>query len=147
MSDGGGIKGAIGQIAQDTGEALTDTVKDAVGEAIEEGTQSVISGPKVQPQDPQAAALKQQEQVKRDEENQKKKQWAEGVVARYQKIEEEQAQVRMQKNQEEQKKEQETEQEKQEEMIDLQQKNQKSEDMTAIQQAARKTETKGGVGG
>lgn len=146
MNDGGGIKGAIGQmvkVAQDSGEA----VKDEVGEALEQGAQAVISGPKPQPQDPQAQQKAQEEQAKRDIENKEKKDWAEATVERYKKIEEEQVAVRMKKKQEEQVKVQEEQQEKQEEQFEMQKHNQKSADMTAIQQAARRTEIKGGVGG
>lgn len=147
MSDGGGIKQALGQIAQDTGEALAEPLKDEVGEALEQGAQAVISGPKPQPQDPAAQQKAQEEQIKRDEENQKTKQWAEATVARYQKIEEEQATVRMKKKQEEQAKQQEEQEEEQKEQFELQKQNQKSADITAIQKAARKAEIKGGVGG
>lgn len=146
MSDDGGIKGIMGQmakVAQDSGEAI----KDEVGEAIEQGAQAVISGPKPQPQDPLAQQKMQEEQSQRDEENQKKRQWAEFVVARETKIEEEQAAVRMKKKQEEQMKQQEEQQENQQEQVDLQEKNQKSADMIAVQRAARTRETKGGVGG
>lgn len=146
MSDGG-IKQALGQIAQDTGEAIADPLRDEVGQALEQGAQAVISGPKPQPHDPQALQKMQEEQAKRDEENFKKKQWAEFVVARETKIEEGQVAVRMKKKQEEQAKQQEEQQEKQEEQFEMQKHNQKSADMTAIQQAARKTEIKGGVGG
>lgn len=146
MSDGGGIKGIMGQmtqVAQDSGEAI----KDEVGEALEQGAQAVISGPKPQPQDPLAQQKAQEEQAKRDEENLKNKQWAEFIVARETKIEEEQAAVRMKKKQEEQVKLQEEQQEKQKEQFELQKHNQKSADMTAIQRAARTREMKGGVGG
>lgn len=146
MSDGGGIKRIMGQMVQaarDSGEAI----KDEVGEAIEQGAQAVVSGPKPQPQDPLAQQKAQEEQAKRDEENIKKRQWAEAIIVRETKIEEEMAQVRMKKKQEEQTKQQEEQQERQEEQFEMQKHNQKSADMTALQRAARTRETKGGVGG
>lgn len=147
MSDGGGVKIGTLQIAQDVGEALVEPVKDQVGEAIEQGAQAVISGPKQAPPNPQAKQRLEQEQAKKQEDNQKKIQWAEATIARYQKIDEEQAAVRMKKKQEEQSKLQEEHQEKQVKQFELQKQEQKSADMTAVQQAARRTEIKGGVGG
>ncbi|MFA5933497.1 MAG: hypothetical protein WCV81_04440 [Microgenomates group bacterium] len=147
MSDGQGIKQQIGQFAQDVGEAIVEPVKDSVGEAIEQGVQAVISTPKPVSQDPGALRQQQQEQAKKQEENSAKLQWAQATIARYQKIEEEQAAIRLKKKQEEQAKQQEEQVEKQEEMQDLQAKNQKSEDLVALQRAKARTETKGGVGG
>ncbi len=147
MSDDGGIKAGIGQIAQDVGEAVAEPVKDQVGEAIEQAAQTVIPGPKQVPPDPQATISFQQEQSKKQAENQKKMQWAQATIARYQKIDEEQAAVRMKKKQEEQSRLQEEHQEKQVKQFELQKQEQKSADLTAVQREARKTEIKGGVGG
>ncbi|MDD2823435.1 MAG: hypothetical protein PHQ59_05145 [Candidatus Daviesbacteria bacterium] len=147
MSDGQGIKAGIGQFAQDVGEALVEPVKDQVGQAIEEGVTAVASTPKPPPQDPQVLRQQQADQVKRQQEDAAKLQEAQQTIARYEKIEEEIAQVRLQKKQEEETKEQEEQVEKQEEMQDLQEKNQKSADITALERAERKTESKSGVGG
>lgn len=147
MSDGGGIKANIGQFAADVGEALVDPVKDSVGEAIEQGVQAVVPTQKPIPQDPQEAQKQQQDQAKKQEENAKNLQWANQTIARYEKIEEEIAQIRMKKKQEEQQKQQEEQQEKQVKGFELQQQNQKSADLTALQNAKARTETKGGVGG
>lgn len=141
-----GIKQALGQIAQDTGEAIVDPLKDEVGQALEQAA-PIITGPKVLPQDPQALVHQKEEQRKRDEENKKKKQWAEAIVERYKKIEEEQAAVRMKQKQAEEKKKQEENQEEQKKMSELKEQQQKSADLTVLEQAARKTEIKGGVGG
>lgn len=147
MSDGGGVKAVIGQFARDSGEALVEPVKDEVGEAIEQGAQAVIAGSKPVSQDPVAQQKFQEEQAKKQEENQKNMQWAETTIARYQKIDEEQAQERMKKKQEEQMKQQETQQEEQTKQFELQKQEQKSVDLTALQRKARGTEIKGGVGG
>lgn len=147
MSDDKGIAAGIGQFAQDVGEALVEPVKDQVGEAIEQGVQAVAP-PKQQPspQTPQQLREQQAEQVKKREEEKKRLDWAQATIARYQKIEEEQAAVRAKKKQEEQVKQQEEEVEKQELGFELQQKEQKSQDI-ALQQAKTKTEVRGGVGG
>ena len=147
MSDGGGIKTGVGQFAADTGEAIVEPVKDAFGEAIEQGVQAIIPGPQQAPQDPQAAQKFQQEQAQKQEENQAKRQWAEAIIARYRKTDDEQAAVRMKQKQEDNMKQQEEQQEKQEKGFELQKQEQKSADLTAIQQAARRTEIKGGLGG
>lgn len=146
MSDGGGTKASIGQIAQDVGEALVDPVVDQAEEAVEQA-QSVVSNSKQIPPDPQDAQKQQAEQIKRDKTNQDKRQWAEATIARYKKIDEEQAEVRMQKKQVEQNKQQEEQVEKQEKGFELQQQVQKSTDLTSLQKAARSREIKGGVGG
>lgn len=146
MSDGGGVKGAVGQIAQDVGEALAEPAGDIAEQAAEQAG-AVFTGPKPVPQDPVAQQKFQEDQAKREEENQKKMQWAQSTIARYQKIDEEQARVRMQKKQKEQMKQQEEQQEEQAEQVELQQHEQKSADMDAVQRKARVTEIKGGVGG
>lgn len=147
MSDGGGIKTGALQFAADVGETLIEPVKDQVGEAIEQGVQSVVSGPQQIPQNPQDIQKQQSDQANKQAENAKKLQWAQATIARYQKIDEEQAQVRMKKKQEEVAKQQEAQQEEQTEQFELQQQEQKSADLTAIQRKARGIEIKGGVGG
>lgn len=142
-----GIKAGIGQFAQDVGEALVEPVKDQVGEALEQGTQAVVSSSQQTPQTPQDAQKQQADQAKKQEENTKKLQWAQATIARYQKIEEEIAQIRMKKKQADQAKKQEEQQIKQEKGFELQQQAQKSADLTALQRAKARTEIKGGVGG
>ncbi|MFH0937565.1 MAG: hypothetical protein V1808_04740 [Candidatus Daviesbacteria bacterium] len=135
MSDG--IKGAVA----DVNEAVVKPVVDEVGKAIEEGVQSVVSGPpKASPQDPATQQTKQAEETK-------KKAWATHVIDWYKKIDEEQAKVRQAKQQELTQKQQEEQQKKEVKQFESLQQEKKKEQLTAVQLAARATEIKRGVGG
>lgn len=107
MADG---KGVIGQFTEETGEVLKEVVndvKDSVGEALEQGFQSV-AGTQLTPQQIQQ---KQAEDQKEIAENRRK-------IAFYQQTAQEQQQVRQQNQQKEQQRLQAQQQETQQEEIE-----------------------------
>lgn len=89
-----GIKGAIGQAVQDLGEAVVKPVAEEVGKAIEEGVQSIVSGP------PQPLSQDQDIQQQKQLEEQKKLAWAKRVIEWNRKLQEGQDKVRREKQQE-----------------------------------------------
>jgi hypothetical protein len=136
MSDD--LKAGLSQAAADITEAVVKPVADEVGQAIEQGVQSVVSTPK--PVDPVAQQKKQQEE-------QKRKEWALKVIEFNKQLQSAQQQVRQenqQKQSEEQQKKQEEAQVKQYKIVEKQKKDQQ---LTTTQREARKTELRGGVGG
>lgn len=139
MSDG--IKSGIGQMAVDVKEAVVKPVADEVGKAIEEGVQSVVSGPKIQ--DPQA----QQKQQEKQAEEQKRKAWALRVIEWNKKIDEEQKKVRDQNQQKIVQAQQEEKEKQKVHQFQVMEQQKKDQQLTETQRAARKTELKGGVGG
>ena len=144
MSDG--TKSNLGQLAQDIGEAIFEPVKDQVGQAIEEGVQSVIGIPTDPQTKPQPAALDPAvRQQRRADENQKKAEWN-WRLQQYQKLEQQQKVDRQRLQQQAMKKQEEEKEEKKVEQFKIIEKDKKSQSLAA-QQAARKTEIRGGVGG
>jgi hypothetical protein len=136
MSDG--FKSGLNQVTADVSEAVVQPVVDEVGKAIEEGVQSIVSGPK--PVDPAAQQKKQQDL-------QKRKDWALKVIEFNKQLQSAQQRVRDEQKQKitgQQQEEQEKQQIKQYEIVKKQEKDQQ---MTAVQKEAHKTEIKGGVGG
>lgn len=127
MADG--VKG----VASDIGEAVVKPVVDEVGKAVEQGVQSVVSGPGVTT--PQQQQKQLEDAGKLSEARRKIKYW--------QDLETAQKAVRDKQKQEQQKVAQvsQSKQIKQFEVV-----NKKKENM-ALQQAQRKTEIKKGVGG
>lgn len=136
MSDG--FKSAVGQIGADMQEAVIKPVSDEVGKSIEQGVQSVVSGPP--PVDPVS-------QQKKQEENQKKLAWAQKVIGWYKHMDDSQKKVRQEQQQKTQFEEQKEQQDKQVKQYKAVEKQQKGQQLTSVQQAARKTEIRGGVGG
>ncbi len=143
MSDG--IKAGIGQAVKDVGEAVVKPVADEVGKAIEEGVQSVVSGPKTNP--PIGRQIDPVAQQKRHEDEAKRKTWAEHVINWNQQIQTSQDKVRQEEKQKLQAKKQEDQQKqevKQYKAIEAQKKDQQ---ITAIRREQTKTERKGGLVG
>lgn len=138
MSDG--IKAGIGQMAGDVREAVVKPVADEVGKAIEEGVQSVVSGPKVQ--DPQAQQKQQEKQV----EEQKRKAWAIRVIDWNKKLNDEQQKVRQQQQQKQQSEQQEQKEKQQVKQFQIIEKK-KKELPQAVMESQRKAELKKGIGG
>lgn len=136
MSDG--VKGVVADTIKDVHEAVVKPVVDEVGKAIEEGAQSIVGSNK--PLDPVA-------QQKKQEEEQKRKQWAEKTIDWYKKIDQDQAKVRAENLQKQQAKQAEENQQKQVKQYSVLEQQKKSANITAVQAAARKTEQRRGVGG
>lgn len=136
MSDG--IKGAVADTVADISEGVVKPVRDEVGKAIEEGVQSVVSGPKTL--DPAVQQKKQQDEQKRVA-------WARHVIAWYKNIQNAQEKVRAEELQKLQAKQSKEQDKKQVEQVDVLEQQKKRQEMSAAQLAARKTELKGGVGG
>ncbi|MDD5416121.1 MAG: hypothetical protein PHE48_03920 [Candidatus Daviesbacteria bacterium] len=134
MADGGNaIKQFGGEVAQAAGEVAKD-VKDSVGEALEQGVQSVV-GTQLTPQQIQQKQL----------EDQKKLTEARRKIAFYQKIDQEQKAVRQQNKQKEMQKLQTQQQEKQ--VIEIKKEQKKNQPINPATFYAGKAEFKRGVGG
>lgn len=134
MADG---KGVIGQFTEETGDVLKEVasnVKDSVGEALEQGFQSV-AGTQLTPQQIQQ---KQAEDQKKIAENRKK-------IAFWQKIAEEQRVVGQKKKQEEMQKQQNQQQEKQ--VAEMKKEEKEKQPVNPAIAYAGKAEFKRGVGG
>lgn len=138
MSDGDGIKGAISDSVKDIHEAVVKPVVDEVGKAIEEGAQAIVGTTKT---------LDPAVQQKKQEEENKRKQWALRTIDWYKKIDQDQAKVRAENQQKVQAKQAEENQQKQVKQYAVLEQKRKSQSITAVQAAARKTELKRGVGG
>lgn len=136
MADG--FKSGLGQLATDVGEAVVKPVVDEVGKAIEEGAQSIVGTPK---------ALDPAVQQKKKAEEEKRKQWALGVIDWNKQLEEAQQKVRRENLQKLQSQKQQKQQEKRVEQFKMVEKEQKQKQLTRIQIEATKAERKGGVGG
>ncbi|MBI4035381.1 hypothetical protein HY383_00370 [Candidatus Daviesbacteria bacterium] len=112
MADSGGIKGIVAEVSQTTGEVVKD-VKDSVGQAIEQGAQSV-AGTQLTPQQLQQKELDRQKQLA---ETRRKLKWYQDLAVAQRKVREEEKQKLLQKQQleeqEKQKKKMEEEQKKQ----------------------------------
>lgn len=132
MSD----KGPISQVAEDVSEAIVKPVADEVGKAIEVGVKSVVNPQALDP------AIQQQKKAQNDQ----KRIEAQRVISWYKKIDDEQKQIRMQKQQEAQAKMQEKTQESQVKQYKVVEKRKKEENI-AVQNAKNKREIRGGVGG
>lgn len=137
MSDSG-IGGAVFQGAKDLREAIVKPVVDEVGKALEEGVQTVVSGPK---------AIDPAAQKKKQEEEQAKKAWALRVIDWYKKLQDEQLKIRQAKQQQATQAQQSEQQEKQANQFKVMEEQKKQNQMTELQRASRKSEIKGGVGG
>lgn len=138
MNDG--IKTGIGQAVADVGEAVVKPVVDEVGKALEEGVSSVVSGPKIKPQDPLVQQQKQAEEAKRLS-------WARYVIDWYRRLQASQEKVRTQEQQKLAQIKQEETQENQGKQFEVIEQKRKEQQMNAVQLAGRKTEIKRGVGG
>lgn len=137
MSDS--VKSNLGQLVSDIGEAAVKPVVDEVGKAIETATAPLV-GQSPKPQSPADVQKKQQEE-------QKRKNYAIRVIEWNKKLQENQAKVRQQREQQLQARQQEEQRKSQVRQFELVEKEKKDQHLTATQLAARKTELKGGVGG
>ena len=136
-----GIKTGIGQVVADVGEAVVKPVVQEVGKAIEEGVQSVVSGP--QPQQSQ----QHQPPVEKQADEAKRLAWAKHVIEWNKNLQEAQAKVRQEEQQKMAQQKQEATQEKQVEQSEAIEQKRRTQQMNAAQLAGRKTEIKRGVGG
>jgi hypothetical protein len=136
MSDGS--SGGVGQLIQ---EAVIKPVVDEVGKGIETGVQSVVSGNMQTKQQQSDAQNPQQKQV----EEQKKMGFWRHVLDRYRRIDQEQAQVRAQKQQQQVQQTQVEEQKKEIKQFQVQKKKQSiSEEMARSQGERRAGRGNGG---
>ena len=133
MADSGGMKQFAGEMGQETLDVAKD-VKDSVGEAIEQGVQSVI-GPKLTPL--QIQQKQQQDQQKLSETRR--------VIQHYKDIDVAQKRVREQNKQKEQQRLQNLKQDEQVKNIQIKQK--KKQPINPAIAYAGKAEFKRGVGG
>lgn len=131
------IGGALKQAAVDVGEAVAKPVSDEVGKAIEQGVQSTVASPQIDP------AAQQQKQ----EEDQKRRDWAIKVIEWNKNLQASQAKVREEQQQKELQKKQEEEQEKQKVQQYKVVQQQKRQQVMAVKQAQTRTEVKKGPGG
>lgn len=136
MADG--IGGGVKQIISEVSKAVAEPLKDEVGKAIEVGTQSVV-GATPKPQDPL-------EQQKKQEDEQKRKQWAIHVIEWNKQLQENQNKYRQEQQQKVMQQKQGEQQEKQVKQFKLVEKQKKQENI-AVQMAERKTELRKGIGG
>ena len=120
----------------DVGEAVVKPVSDEVGKAIEQGVQSTVSGPQIDP------AVQQQKQL----EEQKKRNEAIWVINKYKKLDQAQLQVRQEARQKEMQKKQEEEQQKQQVQQYKVVEQQKEQQVMAVKQAQTRAEIKRGGG-
>jgi len=125
---------------KDVGEAAIKPVVDEVGKAIEEGVQSVASGPKQKAADPAVQQKKAEDEAKRRVWAEHVITWNQNIQASQDKVRQEEQQKLIRKKQEEQK----VQEVKQYKAIEAQKKDQQ---MTNIQKEQTKSERKGGVGG
>lgn len=132
------VMGGMGQITGEVGETVKEVavdVKDAVGEAIEQGVKSVVGTPLT----PQQIQQKQQEDQKKLAETRRKIDWLKNVDQEQRRVQQENKQKEAQRlqnqNQEEKVKE-----------IKLEQKKQQKKTPPGLEFAG-KMEKKGGVGG
>lgn len=129
-------KNVIGGTFEDLNEAVVKPVTDEVGKALEQGVQTVISGPK-QTQNPQNPQAKQAETQAKLAESRRKIKW-------WQDLEEAQRRVRDQEKQKiVQKQSLDSARDKQIKQFEIV----KQKENLALNRAQRKTEIKGGVGG
>ncbi|MBI4040186.1 hypothetical protein HY389_02425 [Candidatus Daviesbacteria bacterium] len=135
---GSGMGGKVSEAAQTVGEAVVKPVVDEFGKAVEEGAQTIAGSQSSQ--DPQIQQRKQ-------EEEQKRKDWALRVIDWNKKLDADLQKVRQQKQQAEQQRLQSMQQQTQKEQAQIIEKQQKKAQLTAVEREARKTELKGGVGG
>lgn len=135
MSDsgGGGIQQASEMVTQTAREVAAD-VKDAVGEMVEQGVQSVTGG---QPLDPQQVQQKEQERQKNLVETRRRIEWLKQVAQEQKQVAQENKQKEMQRLQAQQQEEQ------VEEMKEVQKKKAPANPLDMV----GKPEKKGGVGG
>lgn len=133
MADG--IKGAVGQLAVDVGEAVVKPVVDEVGKALEQGVQNVVSSPK-QLTPAQQQQKQQQDAANLAEARRKVKFWQDLAAAQKavrEKQSKQQAQVQQVKANEKKVK--------QFEVVE------KKKALTNVQLEGRKSEIKGRLGG
>ncbi len=133
MADGFSSKVA-GAVSETVIKPVAGEIKNAAMIAVES-----ITGSTTQTQDPAV-------QQKKQEDEQKKKNWALRVIDHYKKIQEDQLRVRQQKMQETQVKAQEEHKDEQVKQFKVMEKNQKTEDI-ALQRQQRSREQKGGLNG
>lgn len=132
-----GAKNIIGGTFEDVGEAVVTPIRDEVGKALEQGVQTVVSGPKTAlPNKPQAGNSKIETQKNLAEARRKIKWW--------QDLEEAQKRVREGQKQKQMQATQVVQEEKQIKQFEVVRKQKKDENLIRAQ---RKTEIKGGVGG
>ncbi|MBI2017650.1 hypothetical protein HYS92_01220 [Candidatus Daviesbacteria bacterium] len=138
MSDsGGGVKQFAGEMKGAVAEVTKDA-KDSVGEAIEQGVQSVVG---TQPT-PQQVQQKQQEDQKRELDRQKQLVYTRGWLKN---LEAEQQKVRKENKQKEQRRLQTEQQEKQ--TTEMKKEEKKKQPVNPAVAYAGKVEFKRGVGG
>ena len=134
MAGSGNIIGKFADELEQPVKEAGEEIKDSVGEAIEQGVQSVV-GPQLTPQ--QIQQRKQEDQVRLAEARRK--------LNFYKKLDEEQNKVRMENKQKEQQRLQDQKQEKQVEEVKKEEK--KKQPINAAIAYAGKVEIKRGEGG
>lgn len=65
----GGIRGAVSEIGEQVQQAVVKPVKDQVGQALEEGAQSVVDTPKPQQQAQQQNSQQKMQAIRQEESN------------------------------------------------------------------------------
>ncbi len=143
------VMGGIGQISEETGETVAEVakdVKDSVGEAIEQGVQSVVGTTlthhQIQPASTQRGEQNQQEDQKKELDRQKQLSYTRGWLKN---LEAAQQKVRMEAKQKEEQRLQSQQQEKQ--VTEMKKEEKKKQPINPAVAYAGKAEFKRGVGG